>query len=923
MAGKTKAKRRLGVPVGYRLVGTGLIVGLATVSVAIIPAQVAQAATDTVTNCSGSPSVSGSLSYEVAHAGSGDFIQFALSPACSTITVSSTIDLTQDISVNGPGSGALAVSGGGAVPIFSVASGVSADFAALTITDGNSGDGGALDNDGNGLLSLTDSVVSNSSAASVGGGIYNNGTLLLTNSTVTGNSASLYGGAVYNSGSGIVSVTNSTVADNTAAQFGGAFLNDGSLTVANSTLSGNSTGQGGGGLEMPSSATTTVTNSTVANNSATFGAGLDNDAGTLSVAATIVADNGSGGDCGGTLTTDQGDNLSDDTTCAFHAGTDLADTPAGLDASGLQSNGGPTQTIALDPGSAAIDHVSNGALCPSTDQRGASRTTPCDIGAYDTDWGPAVEIDVSGSQTSGGSSNLSYTTTAPGGVVSGTLTCTTVDGGTPLSPGLAIGTHTVDGSNCSGLSSSDQADYAVFPSSYVGVTNGYAVSTITAVYFGGSVSSPVVTVVGSGFGSQANLGPAQGSCGTGSNYADNLYLSDTNQVWAAGQGPPDAGDCIGLIISSYSDTDIVFTFGSEYGVYPVGAGVAQLTGGDSYTMNVLRSTLSGTVSYHPLPVVSDVSPATGFTRAGDTAVTLTGSGFTGATAVDFGGIQGLIDSVTGDTSMSVTAPTVSSAGTVDVTVTAPGGQSSATPADEFTYTVDQTSPQTEPCTPTCVTNTATTSLNTTSVSVAGASGNNDLDATTNLTVNSDTLDCGSSKTKNYDYVTAVSTVSTTDFAAHQVLTVTETLGSEPSTKGVKVCYAPSSTATSGSFLAKCKPSKKAPCLETLAEQTGSVQATLLVPAGDPRFWAGDAALDLTSFSPTKGKPGTTVVTIKGKNLAQVRAVVIGGAQAAVSSQSTDTKLIVTVPAGAAVRSGVISVTSASGEAVSIKTFTVT
>ena len=105
--------------------------------------------------------------------------------------------------------------------------------------------------------------------------------------------------------------------------------------------------------------------------------------------------------------------------------------------------------MALEPGSAAIDEVSDGTLCPATDQRGAPRTTPCDIGAYDTDWGPAIALDISGSQAAGGSAILNYTTNAPGGIVSGTLTCSTVDSGTPITPGLAAGTYTVDGSNCS------------------------------------------------------------------------------------------------------------------------------------------------------------------------------------------------------------------------------------------------------------------------------------------------------------------------------------------------------------------------------------------------------------------------------------------------------------------------------------------
>ena len=167
-----------------------------------------------------------------------------------------------------------------------------------------------------------------------------------------------------------------------------------------------------------------MANSTVSNDSADFGGGIEDDQGDLTMAGTIVANNPSGSDCFlqlpiGTFT-DDGDNLDDDGTCHLTAGTDLSDTAAGLDPSGLQDNGGPTQTIALEPGSVAIDHVSDGVLCPAADQRGAA-TTPCDIGAYDSDWGPAIALNVTGSQVTGGNPSFSYTTNAPGGVVSGTL----------------------------------------------------------------------------------------------------------------------------------------------------------------------------------------------------------------------------------------------------------------------------------------------------------------------------------------------------------------------------------------------------------------------------------------------------------------------------------------------------------------------
>jgi hypothetical protein len=258
---------------------------------------------------------------------------------------------------------------------------------------------------------------------------------------------------------------------------------------------------------------------------------------------------------------------------------------------------------------------------------------------------------------------------------------------------------------------------------------------------------------------------------------------------------------------------------------------------------------------------------------------------------------------------------------VDVTVTGPGGLSAFSPADQYTYTVDQTSPQTVTCTTSCPTNTVTSPLNQTTVSVAGPAAP-PANATTSLTVNTDTLSCGASKTHNYDYRAAVSTLAATGFAKKAALTVTETMGNEPSTAGVQVCFGTGPNPTKGKFLKKCKASMTAPCLKSLTESNGSVLATFLSPATDPRFWTGDAAADLSSFSPAKAAPGATV-TIKGKNLSGVIAVVIGGASATISTKSTAADLMVTVPERATVGTALITVTSASGQAVSVKKFTVT
>ncbi|HEX4220636.1 MAG TPA: IPT/TIG domain-containing protein, partial [Acidimicrobiales bacterium] len=86
----------------------------------------------------------------------------------------------------------------------------------------------------------------------------------------------------------------------------------------------------------------------------------------------------------------------------------------------------------------------------------------------------------------------------------------------------------------------------------------------------------------------------------------------------------------------------------------------------------------------PAPTVTSVSPATG-PAAGGTAVTITGTGFTGATAVKFGSNAGTAVTVVSDTEITVTSP-AGAVGAVPVTVTTPAGTSAAGPtAPTFTY----------------------------------------------------------------------------------------------------------------------------------------------------------------------------------------------------------------------------------------------
>ncbi len=85
------------------------------------------------------------------------------------------------------------------------------------------------------------------------------------------------------------------------------------------------------------------------------------------------------------------------------------------------------------------------------------------------------------------------------------------------------------------------------------------------------------------------------------------------------------------------------------------------------------------------PVVTGISPSTG-SVAGGTTVTITGVGLDNATEVDFGPNNPATIVSDTDSQLVVTSP-AGAAGTIDVTVTTPGGNSATSPSDLFTYAV--------------------------------------------------------------------------------------------------------------------------------------------------------------------------------------------------------------------------------------------
>ncbi len=128
-------------------------------------------------------------------------------------------------------------------------------------------------------------------------------------------------------------------------------------------------------------------------------------------------------------------------------------------------------------------------------------------------------------------------------------------------------------------------------------------------------------------------------------------------------------------------------------VAPAGAaGTVDVTvtspGGTSATSAADRYT------YVATPAVTNVAPKRG-PLAGGTSVVITGTGFSTATAVKFDATNATSFTVNSATQITAVAP-AGSAGTVDITVTTPGGTSATTSADRFTYvaapTVSNVSP---------------------------------------------------------------------------------------------------------------------------------------------------------------------------------------------------------------------------------------
>ena len=174
-----------------------------------------------------------------------------------------------------------------------------------------------------------------------------------------------------------------------------------------------------------------------------------------------------------------------------------------------------------------------------------------------------------------------------------------------------------------------------------------------------------------------------------------------------GQGGADGGDTVTVTGTGFSDANEVKFGTADAEAFSV-VSDTQLTavtpaGIVGTTVKVVVVNLEGSsdiwdVSYdyvYPLPVIASLSSSNGSPNGGNTAI-INGTGFTGATAVQFGGTDVTSFTVNSDTRITVVVPAGIAGQTVQVTVVGPAGTSVVDPTiDSYTYrypTVTSVSP---------------------------------------------------------------------------------------------------------------------------------------------------------------------------------------------------------------------------------------
>ncbi|HWE03502.1 MAG TPA: Ig-like domain-containing protein, partial [Tepidisphaeraceae bacterium] len=421
--------------------------------------------------------------------------------------------------------------------------------------------------------------------AGFGGAIFNyGGTVAIANSTLANNAAvggsgsagagngSGLGGAIFNL-NGSVTATNATLADNIAAQGAGAIYNLADALVATQA-----------GPTLPNTAAAVILNNTILS-------GSNNGATTPALVSDFEESSANGGSGLGHLIEVSGSNNIIQTPPQLPpASTNFQGWATQVDPmlGSLANNGGPTQTLALQNGSPAIDAGSNASAIDSTgatlatDQRGTGYSRiadgAVDIGAFELQTTTATTVDPSPLSPTFGQS------------VSFTADVTNTDGLTPIGSvaffldgsTTAFDTETVDGNGqatsigLSSLSAIEHGVEAVFtPTSFFTASNGSTNVTIAQ-------AMPTISVTDNGGAFDDSAYPATATVNGGTTLESvGLTLDYINADTSADLGstaPTTAGN-YKVTASFPGSTD--YASGSNFTTFTIGQAMPMISVGDA------------------------------------------------------------------------------------------------------------------------------------------------------------------------------------------------------------------------------------------------------------------------------------------------------------------------------------------------------
>jgi hypothetical protein len=236
------------------VIGPITAVGAALAGMGAAMSPTADAATFTVTNLNDSGAGSLRQAIEDGNGAAGaDNVTFQAGLSGTILLTSGQLEITDALTITGPGPAALSVSGNNASRVFYLynnASNIAVEISGLTITGGNASIGAGLVNFDEDLV-LDNVVVSGNTATGDGGGLWLDGPnmdVTIRNSTISGNNAADEGGGIYSEDNGgPLLITDSRITGNTAANGGGVYFYDpdNDITIQRTTISGN-TATGGG-----------------------------------------------------------------------------------------------------------------------------------------------------------------------------------------------------------------------------------------------------------------------------------------------------------------------------------------------------------------------------------------------------------------------------------------------------------------------------------------------------------------------------------------------------------------------------------------------------------------------------------------------------------------------------------------------------